>query len=378
MPTIHQPLNDDALQAKTFNIAIRLGVFGLLVVWCFQIVKPFITTITWGIIIAVATRPLQRRLQAALGGRPKLSSVLVTVLLLITLMVPTVLLSSTLIESFEKGTLHFESGTFRVPPPPEKISAWPAIGEPLYTFWSLASTNLEAALKKMAPQLKALGKWLLSTAAGAGAWAIQFVIAIIVAGVLLANADGGHHVAQVIAARLKGEQGPELVALAGATVQSVARGILGVAVIQAILSGIGMAVVGVPGAGLWALMVLITAVIQLPTLLILGPVMLYVFSTASTFTAVAFMIWALFAGSCDTFLKPILLGRGAQVPMLVIFIGAIGGFMGSGIIGLFVGAIVLSLGYRLFIAWFDEKLEILPDACRVEADTEEAEGGEPS
>ena len=173
-------------------------------------------------------------------------------------------------------------------------------------------------------------------------------------------------------------RGPELVALAGATVQSVARGILGVALIQAILSGIGMAVVGVPGAGLWALMVLILAVIQLPALLVLGPVILYVFSTASTFTAVAFTIWSLIAGGCDTFLKPILLGRGAQVPMLVIFIGAIGGFMGSGIIGLFVGAIVLSLGYRLFIAWFDEELEILPDAGRVEADTEEAEGADPS
>jgi predicted PurR-regulated permease PerM len=145
--------------------------------------------------------------------------------------------------------------------------------------------------------------------------------------------------------------------LAGATVQSVTRGILGVAVIQSLLAGVGMLVVGVPAAGLWALLVLLLAVIQLPPLLVLAPVIVYVFSTSSTVAAVVFAVWSVFVGMSDTFLKPVLMGRGVDVPMLVIFMGAIGGFMLDGIIGLFVGAVVLALGYTLFTAWLQETAE---------------------
>ena len=136
--------------------------------------------------------------------------------------------------------------------------------------------------------------------------------------------------------------------------RSVALGILGVALIQTVLAGIGFLVVGVPGAGLWALLVLILAVVQLPTILILGPIIVYVFSTSSTVIAVVFAIWSILVGISDAFLKPLLMGRGVDVPMLVIFIGAIGGFMTSGIIGLFVGAIIFALGYKLFLAWLNE------------------------
>jgi len=176
-------------------------------------------------------------------------------------------------------------------------------------------------------------------------------VAIVIAGVLLANSETGIQVARAIAVRLAGERGMEFVALSGATVRNVSRGILGVAVIQAILAGIGCLVMGVPAAGLWALLVLILAVIQLPTILVLGPIIIYVFYTANTVPAVLFAVWSLLVGLCDSFLKPLLMGRGASVPMLVVFIGALGGFMFSGIIGLFLGAVVLSLGFKLFQAW---------------------------
>jgi predicted PurR-regulated permease PerM len=154
--------------------------------------------------------------------------------------------------------------------------------------------------------------------------------------------------------RLAGdEQGKKAVDLSEATVRSVALGILGVALIQTILAGMGFLVVDVPGAGFWALLVLILAIIQLPTILILGPIILYVFSTSSTGTAIVFAIWSLAVGMSDAFLKPLLMGRGVDVPMLVIFIGAIGGFVLSGIIGLFVGAIVFALGYKLFMDWLE-------------------------
>ena len=140
----------------------------------------------------------------------------------------------------------------------------------------------------------------------------------------------------------------------------------GAALIQSILAGLGCLVVGVPGAGFWALLVLILSIVQLPALLILGPIIIYVFSAYSTVTAVVFAIWSFLVGISDTFLKPLLMGRGVDVPMIVIFIGAIGGFMASGIIGLFIGAIILVLGYKLFLAWLNPKTQAEPVASRSE------------
>ncbi|MGD8393516.1 MAG: AI-2E family transporter, partial [Desulfobacterales bacterium] len=223
----------------------------------------------------------------------------------------------------------------------------------LFEFWSLAANNLGAALSKITPQLKKFGMPLLSAAAGAGIGILKFVVSIIIAGVLLANDAGGGRAARAIATRLTGERGTETVKLAVATVRSVTLGILGVALIQALMASLGFLLAGVPGAGFWALLVLILAVVQLPTILVLGPIIVYVFSTSSTVIAVVFAIWSILVGISDAFLKPLLMGRGVDVPMLVIFIGAIGGFMTSGIIGLFVGAIIFSLGYKLFLIWLD-------------------------
>lgn len=347
--------SDRAFLNRATEATIHVGLVVLLVYWCFHIFQPFFQTIVWGIIIAVSIHPVCHRLKPSLGGRGKLAATLITVMALALLIVPALLLSGTLFEAAHALSAGIRDGSLHVPPPPEKVNAWPIIGEHLYKTWSLASTNLEAALSKMAPHLKGLGSWLLGSVAGTGASILKFLISIIIAGVLLAQAEKGHHAAQVLAARLAGQRGGELVDLATATVRSVTQGILGVALIQSILSGLGCLAAGVPGAGLWALLVLLLAVVQLPSLLVLGPIIIYVFSTANTVTAVLFMIWSLLVGLSDNFLKPILLGRGVEVPMVVIFIGAIGGFITSGIIGLFVGATILTLGYKLFLAWLQEE-----------------------
>ena len=151
-----------------------------------------------------------------------------------------------------------------------------------------------------------------------------------------------------------GERGPELAELAVSSIQSVTKGVIGVALIQSVLAGLGMLAVGVPGAGLLALLILILAVMQLPTLLVLIPVILYVFATSSTTVAVLFAIWAVLVGASDNVLKPLLMGHGSSVPMLVLFMGSLGGFIASGILGLFVGAVILSLGYTIFMAWLDD------------------------
>ena len=351
------PSSDKTLIARTMEATIHVGIVMLLLFWCFRIAQPFIQIFVWGIIIAIAVFPAYRWLNSVLRGRKKLAAALVTLLLLVIIVVPCVMFALSLVETAQKLSADFVGGSLRIPSPPESIKSWPVIGQTLHGFWHLSSENLTAALGQIAPYLKSLGLWLLNTAAGAGFGIVSFVISILIAGILLANGARGAQVAKAIAVRLAGERGADLVELSRATVRSVARGILGVALIQAILAGLGCLVVGVPGAGLWALVVLILAVVQLPTFIILAPIVIYVFYTTGTVPAVLFAIWNLLVGGCDSFLKPLLMGRGVDVPMLVVFIGAIGGFILNGIIGLFLGAIILSLGFKLFELWLNVNAE---------------------
>jgi len=191
---------------------------------------------------------------------------------------------------------------------------------------------------------------------------LKFIVSIIIAGMLLVYANSGTGAVERVSERLMGEQlGKKFAGMAGATIRSVAQGVLGVAIIQAVLAGIGLLVMGVPYAGIWTLLVLLLAIIQLPTLIILGPIIVYVFTITTTVPAVIFMIWSLLVGASDSFLKPLLLGRGLDIPMLVILLGAIGGMILSGIIGLFVGAVVLAVGYKLFMVWMNEGMETVKD-----------------
>jgi predicted PurR-regulated permease PerM len=345
---------DQRFVARALEASIHIGLVALIIVWCFNIGRPFIGSVVWGIVIAVAIHPIYCRLKSALGGRERLAATLITVVALILLLVPTVMLGESLIETARDYSTQLKDGTLRVPPPPDSVQSWPIIGEPIYKFWSLSSENLGAALKQMGPQLKTYGISLLSSVANVGAGILMFIVSIIIAGVLLAKDQGAQQVAVAVCNRVAGDKGVKLVELAGATVKSVAQGILGVAIIQSLLGGLGCLVVGVPGAGLWALLIMLLAVVQLPTILVLGPIIVYVFTTSSTMIAILFAVWSVLVGISDAFLKPLLLGRGVDVPMLIVFIGAIGGFITSGIIGLFVGAIVFSTGYKIFLAWLTE------------------------
>ena len=363
MNSSYDPSRDKSLVSTAMEITIHVGFVVLLFFWCFRIAQPFIQIFVWGIIIAIAIFPVYRWVRSALGGRNKIAAILVTLLLLIILIVPSLMFAGSLVGTAQKLSSGLFQGSLSIPPPQESIKSWPVVGETLYDFWHLSSENLTSAVRKIAPYLKGFGLWLLNTAAGAGFGIVSFVISILIAGVMLANEERGVQVARAIAVRFAGERGIEFVQLSGATVRSVARGILGVAVIQSILAGLGCLVAGVPGSGFWALLVLILAVVQLPTILILGPIIIYVFYTASTVPAILFAIWSILVGGCDSFLKPLLMGRGVDVPMLVVFIGAIGGFILNGIIGLFIGAIILSLGFKLFQVWLNEdmKQEEAPD-----------------
>lgn len=360
---------DKAFLNQTLETLIRVGVVVALVLYCFQILRPFLTLIIWGIIIAVAVFPIYRRLASGLGDRRTIAAALFIAAALVVLIVPAVMLWETLITGVRGLSQDLQDGSLTIPPPTERVGTWPLIGEPIERLWRLASENIGEALKEIAPQLKALSRWLLTAAAGVGLGILQFVVAIIIAGVLMVNASSGKEASQAIARRLAGARGAELADLAETTVRSVARGILGVAMIQGVLSGLGFMVVGVPGAGLWALVCLFLAIIQVGVLPIFVPIVIYVFATASTGTAVLFLIWSIFVAVIDNVLKPLLLGRGLTVPTLVIFIGAIGGFLASGIIGLFIGAVVLVLGYELFQEWLTKERTLPPEDSPTRAST---------
>jgi len=338
--------------------AIRIGVLALIFLWSLQIIKPFVQIVLWAIILAVAVYPLYSGLARRLGGRTRLSAVLITALGLAILLVPSWEFFGATVEEAREVGEKAEAGTLQVPPPPDGVRDWPVIGERAYELWNGASRNLTATLERLKPELAAFGKWALASLGGLAGTVLQFFVSILIAGVLLSTGDKGREFSVKFATRLAGPPGEELVRLTVMTIRSVFQGVLGIAVIQSALAAIGFLLIGVPGAMVWALLVMILAVMQLPPLLVIAPVIVWAFATQSTTAALIFLVYGGFVSVSDTFLKPLLLGRGVDVPMLVILLGAIGGMIMSGIIGLFVGAVVLAVAYQLMMAWLEQDADL--------------------
>ncbi len=344
-------MNKSDFTENTIEAAVRLGLLLLLAAWCFQIISPFIIPVAWGVIIAVAVYPLFTKLKSMLGERNKTAATVYTVLALALLITPTVMISNSLIETSAKITEKYEAGEFHISPPDDSVKDWPLIGEKTYALWTHASVSIEETIKKYNTEAKKVARAIVSSAAGAAGTILQFVLSIIISGVLMAHAAAAYDVTIKIFNRVTSEEsGRSYTDLSKATIRSVAQGVLGVALIQAALSALGMIVMDVPAWGLWTMAVLVVAIAQIPPIVILGFVSAYVFSVADTTPAVIFLIYCVAVSSSDGFLKPLFLGRG----MLVILLGAIGGMIASGIIGLFVGAIILALGYELFMAWLNK------------------------
>jgi predicted PurR-regulated permease PerM len=345
------PAGGNDFVPKMVEAAIRIGILVVLVSWCLRIVQPFVLPVVWGGVLAIALYPVHGVLTQALGGRRGLAATLVAVMMLVVLVIPAALLTETVLSGAKAVASGLEAGTLHISPPADSVRDWPLVGPRVHDFWLRLSENVHTALAPVLPHLQVLGRWLVSGAASAGFGLLMFVVAIIISGALMAHAEAGGRLAQAVGRRLAGDRGKEFVDLAGATIRSVARGILGVAMIQAVLAGLGFLAVGVPGAGLWALVALFLSVIQLGMLPIGIPIVIYVFYTSEPLVAIIFTVYIVFVGLIDNILKPLLLARGVPVPMLIIFIGAIGGFLSAGIVGLFVGSVVLALGYRLFLLW---------------------------
>ncbi|OZI71111.1 AI-2E family transporter [Bordetella genomosp. 12] len=346
------------LSRSLLDLFIRISLIGGLVYWCYRVAEPFIGLLLWSIILAITLAPLHHRITRWLGGRPKSASLLLVILTLLAFMIPGALLASSLAESLRK-LFHQAEGqpTLRIPDPPSFISNVPLIGDRLHDAWMLATQNVEAALKPLQPVLTDAAKWLLNSVTTAGMEFLVFLAAVAIAGLVLVYDKHSKRMADDIAGRIAGAQrGHELVQLIVTTIRAVAQGVIGVALIQAALSGLGMLVAGVPGAGIWAIVALAVCIVQLPIFIVLLPATIYVFMTNSTTMGVAFAIWSVLVSLVDNILKPLMLARGISIPLPIILIGALGGVVAAGIVGLFLGPVGFALGYVLFMQWVRDPL----------------------
>ncbi len=337
------------------EVSIRLGAIALLVFACLTIVAPFVWIVVWALIVAIAADGPHETLSRWFGGRRGLAAAFAVGVTLVVLIVPTVQLSDTLLSGAQDFAQDLSDGSLSVPPPDPSVAEWPIVGARVFEGWTLASENLAEALTHFGPQLQAISRWFLQAAGSAGAGILQLVGSLLIAGFLLARGDERRLSIERFAIRMAGsERGPQLSNLANATVRSVVQGILGVALLQAVLAGGGFLLAGIPAAGLWALLVLVAAVVQLPVAIVMLPPILYAFSSIGGVTAILITVWCVAVGLLDNVLKPMLFGRGVEVPSLVIFMGAIGGMLSMGIVGLFLGSVVLAVGFALFTAWLSE------------------------
>lgn len=345
---------EERVAARLMEVLIRAGLILAMVVLCGQILSPFLHVLIWAVILAVTLYPLHRSVAAAIGGRQGLAATAIVLLGVLVIVVPTAMLMNSLGDSVH-GLVHdIQNNTLRVPPPNDGVAGWPLIGDKLHAYWTAAHTDLPALVQNLQPKIGDLAKGALEFVASIGGALLSFIFSLVVAGVLMTFGESGAGGTRAVFEKIAdGPRGSQFADLSTATIRAVAKGVLGVAFIQAIIVGLALLIVGIPWAGALAVVVLLLGIAQVPTLLVTLPAIGYVWSAGDygTGQAVGYTILLLVSGMADNVLKPVMLGRGVDAPMPVVLLGALGGMATAGIIGMFVGATLLALGYQIFMAW---------------------------
>ena len=346
--------------ARLLDVFIRAGLVLALVLLCYHFFSPFLTMMLWALILAITIYPLHQMLAGRIGGKQGLASTLIVLVAVAVIVTPTIMLASQFGDSVHALVNGVRDNTLAVPAPSEKVAAWPVVGKKLHAIWAQAHDDLPALVKSMQPKIGELATKALGVVAGLGGSLLMFVFAFIVGGIMMAFGESGAPAMQAIFERIFGmARGEEFTKLSTATVRAVASGVIGIACIQALLIGVSLMIASVPFAGLLAVVVLVFGVAQLPALLVTLPVIGWIWASGdyATVPAVAYSVLLVVGGMADNVLKPIMLGRGVDAPMPVILIGALGGMATSGILGMFIGATALALGYQIFMRWVDDNPE---------------------
>jgi predicted PurR-regulated permease PerM len=355
---ISKKQNDYGLfENKVVHYALQLLALSLLLYFCFEIIKPFITLLIWGSVLAITFFPLHKKFTRLLKGRKWISASIITLIMFLLIIGPATMLTLATVDEFKVISNAYSEGKLQIPPPAENVKNWPVIGTALYNQWSEASVNLTGFITEHAETMKPIILKLIDLLSSVGIGILLLIASVLVAGIMMVYGEKGAEYANLFFARLVGKRGEAMEKSVAVTVRSVAKGVIGVAFIQGILAGIGLVLSGVPLAGLWALIGMVLCIVQIGIMPVSLGVVIYIWIAGNTTTAILLTIWMLFIGIIDNIIKPFMMGIGAPAPMLVVFMGTIGGFIYNGFIGLFTGAIVLTLGYHLAIGWLETKPE---------------------
>jgi len=336
------------------DMALRLGLVVVLVVMCARVVQPFVNLALWSVVLAIALYPAHKMLAARMRGRQGRAASALVLAGLLLIGAPTVMLGTSFAKGLHDSYAEFESGTLSLPQPNPSVAQWPVVGEQVYSAWAAAASNLPEFVLENKDGLRNLAKRGLTAAANTAGSVLLFLASLVVAGIIMAYGESGSAAMRDIIGRFAGhDRGPRLQGLITATVRSVATGVIGVAFIQALILGVGFLWAGIPAAGLLAVGVMVLGILQAPALLVTIPVIAYLWMAgdASTTMNIVYTAYLFVGGLADNVLKPMLLGRGVDAPMPVILLGALGGMVSGGIVGLFIGAVLLAVGYQLFMEW---------------------------
>lgn len=358
------------LVARFLDMFIRFGLILALASFCYTVFSPFLNMMLWAVILAVTLYPLHQYFATKLGGKQGWSSTLIVLLGIVLIVVPTVLMISSLGESVSVMIDKLSGRAFVIPPPSAHIATIPIVGEKISVLWLKASNDLPGLISNYRTQIGDIAKATLGILASMGGGLLGFILSFIVAGIIMTWGAAGADSARRIAIRLTDEnKGQSLVKLCTSTIRAVAQGVIGVALIQALLVGVIMIVAGIPAVGIFFILALILGIAQIPVILVTAPAIALMWSLGDHGTAmnIVYTILLIVAGMADNVLKPLMLGRGVDAPMPVVLLGALGGMAASGILGMFIGATLLSIGYRIFMSWVndgqvgDSQTPVVPD-----------------
>ena len=357
------------LVARFMDMFIKFGLILALASFCFTVFSPFLNMMLWAIILAVTLYPLHQRFAARFGDKQGWASTLLVLLGILLIVTPTVMMVSSLGDSISGLLSKFGHDNLVIPPPPDNIATLPLVGEKLYALWLKISVDLPGFISTYRTQLGDIVKQILGFLASMGGGLLGFVFSFIVAGIIMAWGVAGANSARRIAMRITDERkGIALAKLCTSTIRAVALGVIGVALIQALLAGVIMVVAGIPAVGVFFILALILGIAQIPVILVTAPAiaLMWGMDLHGMGLNILFTVLLLIAGMADNVLKPLMLGRGVDAPMPVVLLGALGGMAANGILGMFIGATLLSIGYRIFMAWVNDGLANAPSDSDVQ------------
>ena len=340
--------------SRLLDVLIRAALLGGLAVLCYEVLAPFRALMLWALILAVAIYPLQQALARRIGGKQGLAATIVVLSGSALIVIPTLLLMNSVGHSIQDLVRAVQQDTVAVPAPPEAVKGWPIVGERIHHVWARAHDDLPGLVRSLEPKIREHARTAVALVAAFGLGLLRFLASFVIAGIFMAYGDAGARASRAIFERaIGGERGESFARLSTATVRAVAQGVIGIAFVQAIVVGLALLIADVPWAGVLALITLVLGIAQVPALVVILPAIAYIWSSGhySTGTAIAHTIVLLLAGMADNVLKPLILGRGVDAPMPVVLLGALGGLATAGVLGMFVGATILALGYQLFMHW---------------------------